>query len=94
MQGLAMMCYGVGGGRAITRAGLTNKQTKHMLRAPGLRGHQAVRSQKGGTRKGKINAKKSELNWKLTENTGKVQITEENFRICTYSKTYTMLAYT
>ena len=42
-----------GGGRAITRAGLTNKQTKHMLRAPGLRGHQAVRSQKRGTREKK-----------------------------------------
>ena len=59
------------------RAGLTNKQTKHMLRAPGLRGHQAVRSQK--EEQGKINEKKSVINWKLTENTGKVQITEKNF---------------
>ena len=34
------------GGGDGGRAGLANKQTKHMLRAPGLRGHQAVRSQK------------------------------------------------
>ena len=79
----------------MNRAGLTNKQTKHMLRAPGLGGHQAVRTPpKKKRNKEKETKKKSEIKWILTENTGKVQITEGNFRICMYPKTYTLLAYT